>query len=147
MEEEEMAEANPENHGMSDLSEEEWAEEVARLDSRSAGKQIYVEIQWLFGSLSAIAFRFQVYERMIHILLQPQSPEGPADGHIGISLPKPYQGHYQKHASETGDIVLTMHYPIGKPPDVLDYSTVRLTTSLDFLQLVTTAEQKEDRLQ
>src|SRR5665811_2547704 len=82
-----MADANPDN--LPELSAEQWAKEVGQLDSISAEKQIYVEIWWQFGYLRANAFRFQVYEQTLQILLQPQSARGQTDGYITISLPRP----------------------------------------------------------
>jgi hypothetical protein len=131
-----MGDTNPDNRDTFEISEEQWAAAVAELDKQSAAKQIYVGIWWLFGFLRANAFRFQVYERTLQILLQPQSPRGPADGRIEIFLPKPFEGEYERHTSESGDIVLTMKYPVGKPPNVLDWSVVQLATNWEFLELV-----------
>ena len=140
-----MADTNPDN-GMPEISAEQWAKEVGQLDSISAEKQIYVEIWWQFGYLRASAFRFQVYEQTLQILLQPQSAKGQTDGYITISLPRPEVEHFEKHMSASGDIVLTMKneiLPRPHDPGVIAWTEVYLATNQDMLQLVSTGAKKQ----
>ena len=120
-----------------EISQEEWEKEIVELAAKSNEIDIHVRVWWLFGQLDAIAFQPLVSDKTLHIYLQRQPASDLCNGHIQISLPKPYQGQFLKHTSESGDVLLTMRYPIGKPPRVLDYVDVQLATNPDMLQLVT----------
>jgi hypothetical protein len=117
------------------IPEHKWVEEVKQLAHKSAAKSLFARVQWSLGDLSASGFQPQVNERTLHIPLQRQSLSGLANAYIRISLPRPEQGHYEKQQSETGEVLLTMSYPIGRPPDVFDWTTVQIATNLDFLYL------------
>jgi len=132
-----MGDTNPENHEKFEISEEQWAEEVAELDKVFAARQTYVDITWLFGRLLSRTYRLQVHDKALHLLLPPPSRGAEPDGYIQIFLPKPYRGQYLKRTSESGDVLLTMKYAVGPPDHILDWSIVHLSTSLEFLELAT----------
>ncbi len=120
-----------------DLSESDWVGEVWKLGQWLGEKSLVVRVRWSFGCLIASGSRPEVSGRTLHILLQQQLQGDLHDGVLQISLPEREQGHYRKHESGSGEIVLTMFYPLGTPPDfVVDWTEVQLATNADFLFLV-----------
>jgi len=105
------------------ISQEDWEKEIAELARISHETDIHVRVLWLFGQLDAIAFLLQVSDRALHIHLQRQSVSDLCNGHIQIYLPKPYQGLFLKHTSESGD-VLDHALSDWETANVLDYVDV-----------------------
>src|SRR5260370_11713354 len=100
-----MEEINP---GEIELTVHERVEELIKLSAKGKSKDLCVQILWSFGHLRSTGFQPQVNKQTIHILLHRQSPSGFADAVIDVYLPKPPPGHYQKHASNSAHIYLTI---------------------------------------
>jgi hypothetical protein len=125
----------------SEISEDEWAAEVARLSAKSGGQALCVQIRWSFGHLQANACQLQVSDRTFHADLYPRSPAGGENAGIVVSLPKPYHGRYDKHTSKDGEIYLGMAYPLGEAGHYVDYALLEIATTWAFLDSASSGVQ------
>ena len=128
----------PDNDQSFEILEAEWEREIENLAARSAKTDIDVLIRWQFGYLRANTFQPLVSDRRLHLYLQRQPDSSFGNGYIQISLPTQYQGQYEKHTSDSGDVLLKMRTEFVRPSDVgvVAWTEVYLSTSPDMLPLV-----------
>jgi len=138
------------NYANPEISAEEWEKEIDKLTAISEQRELDVQVRWQFGHLCAKAFLPVVdKKKQLQILLQRQSDSGFGGGYIDISLPTAHEGlrgRYEKHVSQSGDVVLRMLNEIAPSFDddgVDAWTDVYLSTSPELLRLITGTGPKQ----